>query len=138
MRDEHRHGIGGVIARLREQQGWSQRELARSVGLDQSAVSRIEAGRRRVSAIELQRFADLFNVSADTLLYERESGGVTGTSWTPALRPAPGREPTPDASMQDEGGPSPSSGTLRLRTPRTHAVGASPPPSETTGRRRRP
>ncbi len=60
--------VGGRIARLREQQGWSQRALAKWVGLDQSAVSRIEAGRRRLSAEELQRFAHAFHVSADDLL----------------------------------------------------------------------
>ena len=68
MRDEHQAGIGVQIARLREQQGWSQRALAKWVGIDQSAVSRIEAGRRRLSADELQRFADALHISADELL----------------------------------------------------------------------
>jgi transcriptional regulator with XRE-family HTH domain len=68
MREEHQARIGETIARLREQQGWSQRQLAQWVDLDQSAVSRIEAGRRRVSARELQRFVDAFRVSADALL----------------------------------------------------------------------
>lgn len=68
MRDEHQTSIGALIASLREQQGWSQRALAKWVGIDQSAVSRIEAGRRRLSADELQRFADALHVSADELL----------------------------------------------------------------------
>jgi transcriptional regulator with XRE-family HTH domain len=68
MRDAHQAMIGAQIARLREQQGWSQRALAKWVGIDQSAVSRIEAGRRRLSADELQRFADVLHVSADGLL----------------------------------------------------------------------
>ena len=68
MRDAHQASIGAQIARLREQQGWSQRALAKWVGIDQSAVSRIEAGRRRLSADELQRFADALHVSADVLL----------------------------------------------------------------------
>jgi len=68
MRDEHQGAIGALIARLREQQGWSQRALGKWVGIDQSAVSRIEAGRRRLSADELQRFADVLHVSADDLL----------------------------------------------------------------------
>ena len=85
MRDEHHESIGRAIADLREQQGWSQRQLAKWVGLDQSAVSRIEAGRRRVSAEELQRFADVFRVSADALLR-----GVTGEDIPePAALPAP-------------------------------------------------
>lgn len=81
MRDEHRGSIGKTIARLREEQGWSQRQLAKWVDLDQSAVSRIEAGRRRVSAGELQRLADAFRVSADTLL--------TGVSEETGAAPAP-------------------------------------------------
>ena len=68
MREEHHVGIGSLIARLRDEQGWSQRALAKWVGIDQSAVSRIEAGRRRLSADELQRFADALHVSADVLL----------------------------------------------------------------------
>jgi len=68
MRQEHQASVGARIASLREQQGWSQRALARWMGLDQSAVSRIEAGRRRVSAEELHRFADALHVSADALL----------------------------------------------------------------------
>ena len=68
MRDEHHESIGSLIAQLREEQGWSQRALAKWVGIDQSAVSRIEAGRRRLSADELQRFADALHVSADALL----------------------------------------------------------------------
>ena len=68
MRDEHQTSIGALIASLRERQGWSQRALAKWVGIDQSAVSRIEAGRRRLSADELQRFADALHVSADELL----------------------------------------------------------------------
>jgi len=78
MRAEHQEDVGTRIARLRAQRGWSQRELAGAVGLDQSAVSRVEAGRRRVSAAELQRFADLFHVSADALLGSG-SGQATGT-----------------------------------------------------------
>jgi transcriptional regulator with XRE-family HTH domain len=68
MREEHQASIGAQIALLREQQGWSQRALAKWVGIDQSAVSRIEAGHRRLSAAELQRFADVLHVSADGLL----------------------------------------------------------------------
>ena len=68
MRDEHQARVGAQIARLRERQGWSQRALAKWVGIDQSAVSRIEAGRRRLSADELQRFAEALHVSADELL----------------------------------------------------------------------
>lgn len=102
MRDQHEAGLGGLIARLREQQGWSQRALAEWVGMDQSAVSRIEAGRRRVSADELQRFADAFRVSADILL--RGAPGettATGEPTTPAQsRPARALPEPPAAALR--------------------------------------
>ena len=90
MRDEHAGDIGHAIAQLRERQGWSQRQLAKWVGLDQSAVSRIEAGRRRVSAKELQRFADAFHVSADALLLGRPGDGAPAPSPLPS---SPSRMP---------------------------------------------
>ena len=88
MRDEHQEDIGRALAQLREQQGWSQRQLAEWVGLDQSAVSRIEAGRRRVSAKELQRFADTFRVSADALLLGLPDDDAPASS-PPPTRGAP-------------------------------------------------
>ena len=97
MRDEHQQSIGRVIARLREEQGWSQRQLAKWVGLDQSAVSRIEAGRRRVSAKELQRFADTFRVSADALLL-----GLPATKRRSRLRSRRRATPYPAASPSTE------------------------------------
>jgi ribosome-binding protein aMBF1 (putative translation factor) len=54
--------IGTTIAGLREQRRWSQRALAKVVGLDQSAVSRIEAGKRRLAAGELEAFAQALGV----------------------------------------------------------------------------
>ena len=93
MRDEHHRSIGALITDLREQQGWSQRALAKWVGLDQSAVSRIEAGRRRLSADELQRFADALHVSADVLLQ-----GAAGTPAETAIAtPTPVHSTGPDA-----------------------------------------
>jgi transcriptional regulator with XRE-family HTH domain len=67
MREEHQD-IGRRIAALREGQGWSQRSLAKVLGLDQSALSRIEAGHRRVTASELQRLARVLHVTVDDLL----------------------------------------------------------------------
>ena len=82
MRSQHQEGVGAEIARLRVERGWSQRELAKVVGLDQSAVSRIEAGRRRLSAAELHQFAGVFHVSADTLLTGAAEGQPAGRGWS--------------------------------------------------------
>ena len=115
MRDEHQESIGHAIAHLREQQGWSQRQLAKWVGLDQSAVSRIEAGRRRVSAKELQRFADAFHVSADALLLGRPGADAPAASPLPAhaLR-APSPAPRPERLTMAASGPDAFSGTFDL------------------------
>jgi len=82
MRPQHQEGVGAEIARLRRERGWSQRELAKVLALDQSAVSRIEAGQRGVSAAELQRFADIFRVSADTLLGAFAGEPATERTWS--------------------------------------------------------
>src|SRR5664280_643837 len=64
--------IGGAIARLREERGWSQRALAKVVGLDQSALSRVEAGKRRLAAGELDVIARALG-SSPCLLYTSPS-----------------------------------------------------------------
>jgi transcriptional regulator with XRE-family HTH domain len=95
MREEHHARMGAQIAHLREAQGWSQRALARWVGLDQSAVSRIEAGRRRLSAEELERFAGALHVSADALLKGPEADPAGAPP--PPAPPAFGTRDTDDA-----------------------------------------
>jgi len=113
MRDEHQESIGHAVAHLRERQGWSQRQLAKWVGLDQSAVSRIEAGRRRVSAKELQRFADALHVSADALLLGRPGDDAPAPSPLPAraLR-TPGPTPRLERHMMAPSAPDAFSETL--------------------------
>lgn len=53
---------------LRESSGLSQSDVARRIGIDNSSLSRIESGSRKVSAEELAKFADLFDVTTDYLL----------------------------------------------------------------------
>lgn len=53
---------------LREAAGLSQSVVAKHIGIDNSSLSRIESGARKVSAAELAKFSDLFNVTADSLL----------------------------------------------------------------------
>ncbi|MBF7109928.1 helix-turn-helix domain-containing protein [Pediococcus pentosaceus] len=56
------------IIDLRESKDWSQSELARRVKLDNSKISKIESGIRKVSATELDLFAKTFDVSTDYLV----------------------------------------------------------------------
>lgn len=60
-----------VAMRIREARkaaGLSQGQVARLLGLQRPSVSEIEAGRRRVTADEITRLAELFDVEASWLL----------------------------------------------------------------------
>ncbi|EFF31921.1 MULTISPECIES: helix-turn-helix domain-containing protein [Enterococcus] len=56
------------IIDLREKRDWNQAELGRKIGLEKSAMNKIENGTRRVSTEELQKLAEVFNVTTDYLL----------------------------------------------------------------------
>lgn len=51
-------GLGLRVAQARQRSGLKQDELARSSGLERSAIAKIETGARRVSALELARIAN--------------------------------------------------------------------------------
>ena len=62
-----------VAARLREARklsGLSQGQAAQRMGLHRPSVSEIEAGNRKVSADEISRFAELYDVSVGYLTGE--------------------------------------------------------------------
>src|SRR5712691_9700782 len=63
--------LGRRIASAREHRSLSQGALAEIAGLNQSAVSRIEAGKRPVSSLELVDIASALHVSVLDLLDER-------------------------------------------------------------------
>lgn len=52
----------------REATGMSQSEVARKLHLNNSIISRIESGDRKLGATELAKLADLYAVSVDYLL----------------------------------------------------------------------
>lgn len=71
--------IGEKIKKLREESGLSQKDLSRLLGVSRSAVTLIEANRRKVSADEIVRLCEIFGISADELLCHPiadESGDV--------------------------------------------------------------
>src|ERR1044071_4366244 len=64
---------GHIAARLKEARklaGLSQGHVAKILGLHRPSVSEMEAGNRRVSADELARLAELYDVSVAWLLGE--------------------------------------------------------------------
>jgi transcriptional regulator with XRE-family HTH domain len=59
--------IGERLREAREYLELKQEEASEAVGLSRSALSLIENGRRKVDAVELSRFAELYNQSIEAL-----------------------------------------------------------------------
>jgi transcriptional regulator with XRE-family HTH domain len=60
--------LGENIKILRKQHGITQQKLADLLGLSRPTVSQIETGERKLSADELIKLADIFNISVEYLL----------------------------------------------------------------------
>lgn len=67
---ERRQRIAARIREARRLSGLSQGQVAKMMGMHRPSVSEIEAGNRRVSADELARLANIFDVSTAYLLGE--------------------------------------------------------------------
>jgi len=65
--DRARSAIAARLRQAREQAGLSQGQVAKKLGLHRPTISEIEAGRRKVSAEELSRLAELYDVSISWL-----------------------------------------------------------------------
>lgn len=61
--DERRALIAARVREARKMAGLSQGQVARSLDMHRPSISEIEAGNRRVSADELSKLAELFDVS---------------------------------------------------------------------------
>lgn len=61
------------VLRLRNQRGWTQGQLARTLGVTQPRVAEIEAGWVSVRTDTIDRLADAFNVEPASLLRRREA-----------------------------------------------------------------
>jgi transcriptional regulator with XRE-family HTH domain len=64
------------IVRLRKERGISQTEVAEALGVDQSAVSKLESGERGMAVAELATIAELLGVSVESLLVEEDEAAV--------------------------------------------------------------
>lgn len=68
--------IGPRIKELRSQKGISQQRLAELLGVSRPTISQMESGERKVSAEELDALAEMFNISADSLLDKEQEPKV--------------------------------------------------------------
>ena len=72
--------FGRRIAQLRDAAGLTQRELARRMGLTQSALSRIESGSRRLSAAQALQLSQILSVDPGLLLsIETDAQAASGS-----------------------------------------------------------
>jgi Zn-dependent peptidase ImmA (M78 family)/DNA-binding XRE family transcriptional regulator len=65
--------LGRRLRRARERAGITQGEAGQALDLDDTAVAKIERGRRRVGALELKHLASLYRVPVDDLLEDSSS-----------------------------------------------------------------
>ena len=62
-------GIGQNFKKIREQQGWLQKQVAAEIQVGYSNYNKIERGVREASVEEVVRFAKLFGMSLDEVVY---------------------------------------------------------------------
>ena len=60
--------LGTRIAEARQRAGLTQKQCADEMGLNRSSLAKIETGTRRVTVLELERFADLFDMRMEWFL----------------------------------------------------------------------
>lgn len=61
-------GLADNIKAIREEKGLKQIEVADHIGVDKSAYSKIEKGTRSLTVDELQKMAQLFNLTTDQII----------------------------------------------------------------------
>lgn len=61
--------LGSIVRKLRTDRGISQEALAAMLGLSRTSLVQMEAGRRKLSAVELLELARVFGMSVDELAY---------------------------------------------------------------------
>jgi transcriptional regulator with XRE-family HTH domain len=74
----HPPNFGSRLRAAREQKGLSQSELAEKAGLQPSAVSHFETGRRAPSFDNLRALADALSVTIDYLSGRQDAAAMAG------------------------------------------------------------
>jgi len=66
--DAHNESIGTRIARIRKNQGFTQSDIAKLIGISRSSVGNYEQGRVHIYDEMVARFANALNITADEIL----------------------------------------------------------------------
>ncbi len=65
--------LGERLSQLRQDQGYTQENIAVYLNVDQSYISKIEKGERSIDSVSLEALADLYLISVDDLISEKET-----------------------------------------------------------------
>lgn len=57
--------IGKRVQQLREERGWTQKELAKKVDLSRQSITNLETGKQRVRLHEMAKFHKAFSLSPE-------------------------------------------------------------------------
>jgi transcriptional regulator with XRE-family HTH domain len=68
--------VGRRIRQLREKSGFSQKALAKKMGISRPAVSMIESGERKIAADELLKLSRIFHITLEDILTPRKQPEV--------------------------------------------------------------
>lgn len=79
-------GIGDRVRAAREAREMRQDALAEAIGLTADKISKVEAGTRKLSGVELGLAARALGVRVDDLLYERPLVSRRGDGDNPSAR----------------------------------------------------
>lgn len=60
--------LGERLRALREKKGWSQRETAKAIGVDNSQLMYVEKGKRRMMLHDVARYAENLGTTPEKLL----------------------------------------------------------------------
>src|ERR1700745_2212752 len=79
--------IGARIRSVREEQGWTQDQLAEAVGVSRSAVAQWETGRAGQVTANLSRIAEALAVNVEYLMFgdDKRAVGEAGQGYELAL-----------------------------------------------------
>ncbi|SHE11839.1 HTH-type transcriptional regulator immR [Chlamydia abortus] len=76
---------GRRIAKLRENKGFTQEQMAQFLNISRASLSHYEKNRRRPDVETLKKMADLFQVSTDYLIGRKVNLNCTGWEVLPDL-----------------------------------------------------
>ncbi|HCX73887.1 MAG TPA: XRE family transcriptional regulator [Candidatus Cloacimonas sp.] len=93
--------VGKRIKELREKHNLTQENLANKLGVNRSLITNLENGNRKITAEEMQKIAQLFNISVDALLNpETEISVMLGNQEKPEESKSPIRISVPQKNVK--------------------------------------